>query len=108
MQEVAVKVISRDECADFNLVSREVNSHRILVHPHVIRFKRLGLTPDKRFLFMGMEYADRGDLLDYLRRRGRFREHEARCSCAHIADEIDAEQKQHGMMIGDPYPPGQR
>ena len=25
-----------------------------------------------------MEYADRGDLLEYLRRRGRFREHEAR------------------------------
>ncbi|PNW86177.1 hypothetical protein CHLRE_02g075900v5 [Chlamydomonas reinhardtii] len=78
IEEVAVKVISREECSDFNLVSREVHSHRILVHPHVIRFKRLGLTPDKRFLYMVMEYADRGDLLDYLRRRGRFREHEAR------------------------------
>ncbi|EFJ42731.1 serine/threonine protein kinase 9, partial [Volvox carteri f. nagariensis] len=74
----AVKVIARDECADFNLVSREVHSHRQLVHPHVIRFKRLGLTPDRRFLYMIMEYADRGDLLEYLRRRGRFREHEAR------------------------------
>lgn len=31
-QEVAVKVISREECSDFNLVSREVHSHRILVH----------------------------------------------------------------------------
>ncbi|GLC41453.1 hypothetical protein PLESTB_001010000 [Pleodorina starrii] len=77
-EEVAVKVIARDECADFNLVSREVHSHRQLVHPHVIRFKRLGLTPDRRFLYMIMEYADRGDLLEYLRRRGRFREHEAR------------------------------
>ncbi|GIL81891.1 hypothetical protein Vretimale_1466 [Volvox reticuliferus] len=77
-EDVAVKVIARDECADFNLVSREVHSHRQLVHPHVIRFKRLGLTPDKRFLYMIMEYADRGDLLEYLRRRGRFREHEAR------------------------------
>ncbi|KXZ50289.1 hypothetical protein GPECTOR_17g928 [Gonium pectorale] len=78
VEEVAVKVIARDECADFNLVSREVHSHRQLVHPHVIRFKRLGLSPDKRFLYMVMEYADRGDLLDYLRKRGRFREHEAR------------------------------
>lgn len=32
MQDVAVKLIARDECADFNLVSREVHSHRQLIH----------------------------------------------------------------------------
>ncbi len=32
LQDVAVKLIARDECADFNLVSREVHSHRQLIH----------------------------------------------------------------------------
>lgn len=77
-EEVAVKSIARTDYVDYSLVQREVHSHRILIHPHVIRFKRLGLTPDRSTIYMVMEYADRGDLLEYLRRRGRFREHEAR------------------------------
>ncbi|KAG2494704.1 hypothetical protein HYH03_007218 [Edaphochlamys debaryana] len=53
---------------DINLISREIQSHRVLRHPHVIRFKQLGLTSSH--IYMCMEYADQGDLLGFLRRKG--------------------------------------
>lgn len=37
---------------DINLIQREIQSHRVLRHPHVIRFKQLGLTPTHIFMCM--------------------------------------------------------
>ena len=51
-QQVAVKLIARTDYVDYSLVQREVHSHRILIHPHVIRFKKLGVTPDRSSIYM--------------------------------------------------------
>eukprot|EP00198_Chlamydomonas_reinhardtii_P012503 XP_001701840.1 serine/threonine protein kinase 12 [Chlamydomonas reinhardtii] len=76
-EPVAVKCLPV-RVVDYNMVKREVRSHCSLNHPHVILFKRLGLTPDKRYLFMVMEYADCGDLFKYVQQHGRLPEADAR------------------------------
>lgn len=48
---VAVKYLPCRQ-VDYSLIKREVKSHCSLNHPHVVLFKRLGLTPDRRFLYM--------------------------------------------------------
>ena len=50
--QVAIKFINRNTTVDYSLVAREVKSHSLLVHPHVIQFKRLGISPDKRWVYM--------------------------------------------------------
>ncbi|EFJ43983.1 hypothetical protein VOLCADRAFT_43640, partial [Volvox carteri f. nagariensis] len=73
----AVKFMPRSgPGVDVNLIQREIQSHRVLRHPHVIRFKQLGLT--NTHIFMCMEYADQGDLLGFLRRKGPLPEADAR------------------------------
>ncbi|KAG2499684.1 hypothetical protein HYH03_002619 [Edaphochlamys debaryana] len=75
--KVAIKCLPV-RCVDFTLVSREVRSHCSLNHPHVILFKRLGLTADRRYIYLMMEYADSGDLFKYVQQRGRLPEGDAR------------------------------
>ncbi|GIL87876.1 hypothetical protein Vretifemale_15924, partial [Volvox reticuliferus] len=73
----AVKFMPRSgPGVDVNLIQREIQSHRVLRHPHVIRFKQLGLTDSH--IYMCMEYADQGDLLGFLRRKGPLPEADAR------------------------------
>ncbi|PNW76806.1 hypothetical protein CHLRE_11g477000v5 [Chlamydomonas reinhardtii] len=73
----AVKFMNRSgPGVDINLIQREIQSHRVLRHPHVIRFKQLGLTPTH--IFMCMEFADQGDLLGFLRRKGPLPEADSR------------------------------
>ncbi|GLC38360.1 hypothetical protein PLESTM_000717400 [Pleodorina starrii] len=73
----AVKFMPRSgPGVDVNLIQREIQSHRVLRHPHVIRFKQLGLT--NSHIYMCMEYADQGDLLGFLRRKGPLPEADAR------------------------------
>jgi serine/threonine-protein kinase SRK2 len=57
-------------------VEREILNHRRLVHPHIIRFKEVILT-DVHICIV-MEYAEGGDMFDYVLKRGGLREHEAR------------------------------
>uniref|UniRef100_A0A7S0Y9W3 Protein kinase domain-containing protein n=1 Tax=Polytomella parva TaxID=51329 RepID=A0A7S0Y9W3_9CHLO len=76
--EVAVKFIGINETLNFKLVEREVCSQRMLLHPHVIQLKRLGISPDLRYLYMVLEYAKDGDLFSYINKRHRLSEHEAR------------------------------
>jgi serine/threonine-protein kinase SRK2 len=57
-------------------VEREILNHRRLVHPHIIRFKEVLLT-DVHICIV-MEYAEGGDMFDYVLKRGGLREREAR------------------------------
>eukprot|EP00891_Asterochloris_glomerata_P004326 jgi/Astpho2/4326/Aster-07415 len=72
---VAVKFIERGEKIDKN-VERELINHRSLLHPNIIRFKEVFLTPTH--LGIVMEYAAGGELFDRIVKAGRFSEDEAR------------------------------
>jgi len=57
-------------------VEREIINHRQLVHPHIIQYKEVFLTP--RYLCIAMEFAAGGDMFEYVVRKGGLRESEAR------------------------------
>ncbi|CAI9106343.1 OLC1v1005473C1 [Oldenlandia corymbosa var. corymbosa] len=72
---VAMKYIERGRKIDEN-VAREIINHRSLLHPNIIRFKEVILTPTH--LGIVMEYAAGGELFDRICQAGRFSEDEAR------------------------------
>lgn len=72
---VAMKFIERGRRVDEN-VAREIINHRSLVHPNIIRFKEVVLTPTH--LGIVMEYAAGGELFERICTAGRFSEDEAR------------------------------
>ncbi|CAL9782345.1 unnamed protein product [Musa acuminata subsp. burmannicoides] len=72
---VAMKYIERGPRIDEN-VAREIVNHRSLLHPNIIRFKEVVLTPTH--LAIVMEYAAGGELFERICDAGRFSEDEAR------------------------------
>lgn len=72
---VAMKYIERGHKIDEN-VAREIINHRSLLHPNIIRFKEVVLTPTH--LAIVMEYAAGGELFERICNAGRFSEDEAR------------------------------
>ena len=68
-ESVAIKFLPRGRDLDVERVKREVLNHRSLYHFHVIRFHKLILTP----LYLGivMEFAEGGNLKDYVHCHGR-------------------------------------
>eukprot|EP01026_Neomeris_dumetosa_P027942 TRINITY_DN2266_c0_g1_i1.p1 TRINITY_DN2266_c0_g1~~TRINITY_DN2266_c0_g1_i1.p1 ORF type:complete len:359 (-),score=38.18 TRINITY_DN2266_c0_g1_i1:287-1363(-) len=63
-KQVAVKLLPRGRKSVTKYVVREIMNHRVLQHDHVIRYKDVSLT--KSYLALAMEYADKGDLFDYV------------------------------------------
>lgn len=57
-------------------IEREILNQFKLKHPHVIKLEELFTTEDH--LVLVLEYADKGDLFSYMRKRGRLREDSAR------------------------------
>lgn len=72
---VAGKVIPRGRQIDV-AVEREILNHRMLIHPHVIRFREVVVTP--RSLCIVLDYATAGELFQYVKRLGRLSEDHAR------------------------------
>ncbi|KAL1825282.1 hypothetical protein ACET3Z_012060 [Daucus carota] len=72
---VAMKFIERGSKINTN-VEREIINHRSLIHPNIVRFKQVLLTPTH--LVIEMEYAAGGELFDRIVMEGRFSENEAR------------------------------
>ncbi|XP_039173096.1 serine/threonine-protein kinase SAPK7 [Eucalyptus grandis] len=72
---VAMKYIERGHKIDEN-VAREIMNHKSLIHPNIIRFKEVVLTPTH--LAIVMEYAAGGELFERICNAGRFSEDEAR------------------------------
>ncbi|KAL3722435.1 hypothetical protein ACJRO7_034756 [Eucalyptus globulus] len=70
---VAVKYIERGDKIDEN-VQREIINHRSLIHPNIIRFREVILTPTH--LAIVMEYAAGGELFERICNAGRFSEDE--------------------------------
>lgn len=74
-RQVAIKFIERGDKVT-KYVEREILNHRQLVHPHIVQFKEVFLTP--RHLGIVMEYAAGGDMFEYVVAKGGLREAEAR------------------------------
>ncbi|KAI5287186.1 Protein kinase [Ascosphaera acerosa] len=77
-KEVALKIISRRKLLSRDMVGRverEIQYLQLLRHPHII--KLYTVIPTRKDIIMVMEYAER-ELFDYLVKRGRCTEDEAR------------------------------
>lgn len=57
-------------------MEREILNHRDLVHPHIVQFKEVFLTP--HYLAIAMEFASGGDMFEYVVRKNGLKEDEAR------------------------------
>ncbi|KAI8607620.1 A kinase Mark2PAR-1 mutant, partial [Chytriomyces sp. MP71] len=78
-QKVALKIIDKERLPDeYSLknIHREAQIMRLLDHPHIIQLYEVMET--KKELFLVLEYAVGGELLDYIVSRGRLHEKEAR------------------------------
>ncbi|KAJ3266869.1 Map microtubule affinity-regulating kinase [Chytriomyces hyalinus] len=78
-QKVALKIIDKEKLPDeYSLknIHREAQIMRLLDHPHIIQLYEVMET--KKELFLVLEYAVGGELLDYIVARGRLHEKEAR------------------------------
>ncbi|KAK9810565.1 hypothetical protein WJX73_001103 [Symbiochloris irregularis] len=74
-QEVAIKFLERGDKITKS-VEREISNHSNLLHPHIVQFKEVFLTAE--YLAIVMEFAQGGDMFQYVKRRGGVHEHEAR------------------------------
>ncbi|KAJ3165319.1 MAP microtubule affinity-regulating kinase 1 [Irineochytrium annulatum] len=78
-QRVAIKVIDKDKLPDeYSLrnIHREAQIMRLLDHPNIIQLFEVMET--KKELFLVLEYAAGGEVLDYIVAHGRLKEKEAR------------------------------
>uniref|UniRef100_A0A7S3QM01 Protein kinase domain-containing protein n=1 Tax=Dunaliella tertiolecta TaxID=3047 RepID=A0A7S3QM01_DUNTE len=72
---VAIKFIERGDKVT-KYVEREIVNHRTLMHPHIVQFKEVFLTPV--YLAIAMEFAPGGDMFEYVVKKNGLREDEAR------------------------------
>ncbi|XP_037376941.1 serine/threonine-protein kinase MARK2-like [Talpa occidentalis] len=74
--EVAIKIIRKDKVAHRKWLASEVGCMKALCHPNIIQLFQVVDTRDE--LLLVMEYAEGGNLEDYLHQHGRLKESEAR------------------------------
>ncbi|CDW60495.1 calcium:calmodulin dependent protein kinase [Trichuris trichiura] len=88
--KVAVKILNRQKIKRLDVVGkirREIQNLRLFCHPHIIRLYQVISTPSD--IFMIMEYVSGGELFDYIVKRGRLQEHEARHFFQQIISGVD-------------------
>lgn len=76
---VAVKMMNREKIKTLDVVSkirREIQNLKLFSHPHIIRLYQVISTPTD--IFMVMEYVSGGELFDYIVKKGKLKEAEAR------------------------------
>jgi len=90
-QNVAVKILEKAKignAADVERVAREIHILKRIRHPHVVQLYEIIET--HRQLYLIMEYADGGELFDYIVANDRIKEREA-CTFFHqIVSGVDA------------------
>ncbi|XP_030531486.1 SNF1-related protein kinase catalytic subunit alpha KIN10-like isoform X3 [Rhodamnia argentea] len=77
--KVAIKILKRQKMREKRMedkVSREIKIGKLLEHPHIIRLYEIIETLTD--VYVVMEYAERGELFDYIVENRRIREDEAR------------------------------
>lgn len=76
-EEVAIKFIQLGPRFYSKYVERELFNHRLLAHPHIVCFKEVFIT--SHWLAIVMEYVGGGNLQQYVEKKQRLPEWEARC-----------------------------
>ena len=77
--KVAVKILNRQKIRSLDVVSkikREIENLKLFRHPHIIKLYQVISTPTD--IFMIMEYVAGGELFDYIVKKGKLKESEAR------------------------------
>eukprot|EP00047_Mylnosiga_fluctuans_P004450 m.234594 g.234594 ORF g.234594 m.234594 type:complete len:644 (-) comp12685_c0_seq1:133-2064(-) len=94
--EVAIKIIDKTTLNESNLAKllREVNIMKKLDHPNIVKLYEVIDT--EKTLYLVMEYADGGEVFDYLVTHGRMKEKEARLKFRQI---VSAVQYLHSQCI---------
>jgi 5'-AMP-activated protein kinase catalytic alpha subunit len=76
--KVAVKILEKErinDVADVERVSREIHILKLIRHPNIIQLYEIIETPKQLYLIM--EYANGGELFDYIVKKHRVGEEEA-------------------------------
>lgn len=88
--KVAVKIVNRQKIKSLDVVGkirREIQNLKLFRHPHIIKLYQVISTPTD--IFMIMEYVSGGELFDYIVKRGKLQEHEARRFFQQIISGVD-------------------
>ncbi|XP_034828041.1 5'-AMP-activated protein kinase catalytic subunit alpha-2 isoform X1 [Maniola hyperantus] len=88
--KVAVKILNRQKIKSLDVVGkirREIQNLKLFRHPHIIKLYQVISTPTD--IFMIMEYVSGGELFDYIVKRGKLQEHEARRFFQQIISGVD-------------------
>nr|XP_053629506.1 5'-AMP-activated protein kinase catalytic subunit alpha-2-like [Cherax quadricarinatus]QPF20893.1 AMP-activated protein kinase subunit alpha [Cherax quadricarinatus] len=88
--KVAIKILNRKTIKNLDMVSkikREITNLKLFRHPHIIKLYQVISTPTD--IFMVMEYASGGELFDYIKKKGKLKESEARRFFQQIISGVD-------------------
>lgn len=87
--QVAIKIIDKTQLDSTNLekVYREVEIMKQLEHPHIVKLYQVMQT--KNMIYMVCEYANKGEIFDYIARHGRMEESRARATFAQILSAVE-------------------
>ncbi|XP_076338511.1 5'-AMP-activated protein kinase catalytic subunit alpha-2-like [Tachypleus tridentatus] len=88
--KVAVKILNRRKIKHLEVaekISKEITHLKLFHHPHIIKLYQVISTPMD--IFMIMEYVPGGELFEYIRKRGRLKETEARKFFQQIISGVD-------------------
>eukprot|EP01113_Clastostelium_recurvatum_P026107 TRINITY_DN3133_c0_g1_i2.p1 TRINITY_DN3133_c0_g1~~TRINITY_DN3133_c0_g1_i2.p1 ORF type:complete len:1126 (+),score=187.84 TRINITY_DN3133_c0_g1_i2:1587-4964(+) len=77
-QKVAIKIINKSKVDPdaLNTIQREVRIMKLLSHPNIIRLYEV--LENAKMLFLIMEYADGGEVMDFIVAHGKLQERDAR------------------------------
>ncbi|KAL7668004.1 hypothetical protein ACOME3_008725 [Neoechinorhynchus agilis] len=87
---VAIKILNRNKIKNLDVVGkirREIQNLRLFRHPHIIKLYQVISTPSD--IFMVMEYVSGGELFDYIVKKGKLDEKEARRFFQQIISGVD-------------------
>ncbi|CAF1457437.1 unnamed protein product [Adineta steineri] len=87
---VAIKIVNRTKIKQLDVVGkirREIQNLRLFRHPHIIKLYQVISTPTD--IFMVMEYVAGGELFDYIVKKGKLSEAEARPFFQQIISGVD-------------------
>jgi 5'-AMP-activated protein kinase, catalytic alpha subunit len=77
-QKVAIKILEKEritDVSDVERVAREIHILKMIRHPHIIQLYEIIETPKQLYLIM--EYAQNGELFDYIVKHKKLKEEEA-------------------------------
>lgn len=96
-QSFAIKILDRKRVTDLNItdqIIREIETLKLLKHPHIIRLHEVFASNCKTKIFMVLEYVTGGELFYKIKRGGRLKETEGRKIFQQLIDGVSYCHKQ--------------